>query len=209
VEEQKYGYSPTMIVYIVLVIVTAVKVNSKELCPRVCTCFSDYVTCRNVFSDVPNMTQEIFHSSFRMLRVTGITRLDLEEDLFLRWNITSLTQLNLSQNYITKIWQKAFYSLVDLEVLDLSGNSITTVDSQTFYNNTGLVSLSLARNSITDIQQSTFQTNIQLNNLCMSGNKITSLHADLFKNSEKLKWVELADNMITESIRQHFEITAS
>jgi hypothetical protein len=64
------------------------------------------------------MTQETFHSAFKRLGVTGITRLDLEEDLFLRWNITSLTFLHLSQNNITKIWQRAFYRLVYLEELD-------------------------------------------------------------------------------------------
>ena len=166
-----------------LVIVTTVQVNSKVLCPRVCKCFDDSAICSGLFSDVKNMTQKTFNSAFRSLRVNGRTILDLEEDIFLRWNITSLTHIDLSQNNITKIWRKAFYSLAYLHTLDLSGNSITTLDSQTFYNNTGLVELSLARNSITDIQQSTFQTNIQLNNLYLSGNKITSLHADLFKNS--------------------------
>jgi len=33
-----YGYIPIMIVQIVLVIVTAVQVNSQELCPSVCQC---------------------------------------------------------------------------------------------------------------------------------------------------------------------------
>jgi hypothetical protein len=38
----------------------------------------------------------------RRLRVTGRMKLDLE-DLFLRWNITSLTSLDLSRNNMTKI----------------------------------------------------------------------------------------------------------
>jgi len=54
--------------------------------------------------------------------------MELEEDLFLRWNITSLAALDLSYNSITKIWQRAFYSPADLEYVDLSGNSITTLD---------------------------------------------------------------------------------
>ena len=151
-----------MIVKIVLVIVTAVHVNSQELCPSACQCYSEHTTCTDLFSDVTTMTQHRFNSALRDLRVDGTTNLELEEDLFLRWNITSLTSLDLSHNNITKIWQRAFHSLAVLKELDLSGNSITTLPSHTFYHNTRLVQLSLAQNSITDIQQSTVQTNIKL-----------------------------------------------
>ena len=76
------------------------------------------------------MTQQTFHSGLREVRVTGNARLELEEDLYLRWNITSLITLDLSQNNITKIWQRAFYSLTYLEILDLSRNSITVLNPQ-------------------------------------------------------------------------------
>ena len=118
-----------MIVQIALVIVTAVQVKLQEPCPSVCKCYSDSATCTDLFSDVTDMTQETFHSAVWRLRVTVSTRLDLEEDLFLRWSITSITFLDLSQNNITKIRQRAFYRLAYLEELDLSSNSITTLDS--------------------------------------------------------------------------------
>ena len=172
-----------MIVQIVLVIVTAVQVNLQKPCPSVCQCNGDSATCTDVFSDVTNMNIHRFHSRFSELRVTGSTRLEVEEDLFLRWNITSLKILDLSLNNITKIWQRAFYSLVDLQILDLSGNSITTLHSQTFYNNTRLFRLDLSQNSITDINPSTFQKNVRLHILGMHENKISSLHPDLFKNN--------------------------
>jgi insulin-like growth factor-binding protein complex acid labile subunit len=196
-EEQTYGYSPIMIVQIVLVIVTAVQVNS-QLCPSVCYCFSDWASCKNLFSDVTNVTQETFDSPKRNLKVTGSTRLELEEDLFLRWNITSLTTLDLSYNNITKIWQRAFYSLADLEVLSLGGNRITTLDSQTFYNNTHLIWLSLSRNSIADIHPSTFQENIKLQNIFVDFNTITSLHPELFEKNLELVEVNLKGNRITD-----------
>ena len=113
---------------VVLVVVTAVHVNSQSLCPSVCQCNGDSATCADLFSDVTNMTQETFHSAVWRLRVTGCSRLEMEEDLFLRWNITSLTTLEVAQNNITKIWQRAFYSLADLLTLILSGNSVTTLD---------------------------------------------------------------------------------
>ena len=185
-----------MIVQIVLVIVTAVQVNSQEMCPSVCQCHRENATCKNVFSDVTNMTQHTFHSGLRRLLVTGGTNLDLEEDLFLRWNITSLTSLDLARNYISKIWQRAFYSLVDLRNLNLSGNNITTLHSQTFYNNTRLVRLSLAKNSITDLHPSTFLRNVRLHQIYMYGNKITLLHPYLFKNIVELETVNLAENRI-------------
>ena len=152
-----YSSYAKMIVQVVLVIVTAVQVNSQELCPGVCQCKGYNVTCANLFSDVTNTTQETFHSTLRRLRVTGNTRLELEEDFFLRWNISSLKYLDLSENNITNIWQRAFYSLAYLQELYLSGNSITTLHSQTFYYNTDLLRLSLSKNNITDIHPSTFQ----------------------------------------------------
>ena len=124
-----------MIVQIVLLIVTAVQVNSQELCPGVCQCKSEQANCTNLFSDVQNVTQHRFQSSLKELRVTGSSRLELEEDLFQRWSITSLTYLDLSQNNITKIWQRAFYSLAYLQELYLSGNSIRNLHSQTTYYN--------------------------------------------------------------------------
>jgi len=203
-EEQKYGYILIMIVQIVLVIVTAVQVNSQELCPSVCQCNGDNTTCAGLFSDVTNVTQETFHSGLRVLRVTGRTNLEREEDLFLRWNITSLTSLDLSRNNITKIWQRAFYSLADLEELDLTDNSITTLESQTFYNNTRLFSLFLSENRITDIGQSTFQENVRLKKIYMNFNKITSIDPELFKNNVELGVVQLAYNRITDIHRSTF-----
>jgi len=58
VEEQKYDNFHIMIVQVVLVIVTAVQVNSQQLCHSVCQCYSDWATCINVFSDVTTMTQQ-------------------------------------------------------------------------------------------------------------------------------------------------------
>jgi Leucine-rich repeat (LRR) protein len=187
-----------MIVQIVLVIVTAVQVNSQQLCPSVCRCYSDWATCKSLFSDVTNKTQETFHSAVRKLKVTGSARLELEEDLFLRWNITSLTYLDLSYNNITKIWQRAFYSLADPEYLILDGNRITTLDSQTLCYNARLFHLSLSRNSIADIHPSTFQENIKLQNIIMDFNTITSLHPELFAKNLELGVVKLKGNRITD-----------
>jgi hypothetical protein len=192
----KYVNFPTMIVQIVLVIVTAVQVNSQALCPSVCKCDSELTTCTDLFSDVTDMTQHRFHSALRQLRVTGTTNLELEEDRFLRWNITSLTYLDLSQNNITKIWQRAFYSLAYLEYLYLSGNGITTLHYQTFYYNTRVVLLSLAKNSITDIHAYTFLPNIRLRDLDMSGNKIFSIHQYIIYNNMNLLWPDLGSNFI-------------
>jgi len=82
------------------------------------------------------MTQHVFNGALRELRVTGNTNLELDEDVFLRWNITSLTLLDLSQNNTTNIGQRAFYSLAYLRYLDRSGNGITTLNLQMFYYNT-------------------------------------------------------------------------
>jgi len=192
-----YGYIPIMIVQIVLVIVTAVQVNSQELCPSVCECDGDNATCTDLFSDVTNMTQETFHSVVRGLTVFGRSRVEMEEDLFLRWNITSLTFLCLSQNNIMEIWQRAFYSLAKLLELDLSENRIKILDSQTFYYNTHLVRLNLKWNRITELRPSTFENNVRLKYIRLTDNRITSLDPDLFKNNLELENVLMNYNRIT------------
>jgi len=196
VQEKTYGCSRTMIVQIVLWIVIAVQVNSQELCPGVCQCNSGKATCTDLFSDVTPTMQHGFNGALWDLRVNGRTNLELEEDLFLRWNITSLTTLDLSHNNITKIWQQAFYSLAYLQKVDLSGNSITTLDSQTFSYNTGLIYLYLAKNSITDIHPATFQNNVKLRDLDLSGNKIVSTHQYTFYKNVNLVWLDLGQNCI-------------
>jgi hypothetical protein len=138
-----YNNFSKMIVQIVLVIVTAVQVNSQKLCISVCHCNDDNATCTDMFNDVINMTQETFHSVVRGLTVFGSTRLEMAEVFFQRWNITSLTFLSQSQNNIIKIWQRAICSLAEILELDLSDNRITALHSQTFYYNTHLVGLSL------------------------------------------------------------------
>jgi Leucine-rich repeat (LRR) protein len=186
-----------MIVQIVLVIVTAVQVNSQQLCPSVCQCESEQATCTDLFSGVADTTQHRFHAALRELRVYGTTNLELGEDRFLRWNITSLAYLDLSHNNIVKIWQRAFYSLAYLENLYLYGNSITTLHYQTFYYNTHLVWLSLAKNSITDINPSIFQKNIRLRHLDVSENKIKSINPDIFNYNIELEWLDFGSNVIT------------
>jgi Leucine-rich repeat (LRR) protein len=151
-----------MIAQIVLVNLTAALVKSQALCPSVCQCSGENATCTDLFSDVTNMTQHRFHSGLRRKRVAGSTALEKEDDLFLRWNITSLTNLDLSRNNIRKIWQRAFYSLAELQYLNLYSNSRAKLDPKTFYNKTRLVWLSLSRNSITDLHPSTLQTNLRL-----------------------------------------------
>jgi len=144
------------------------------------------------------VTQDTFHPGFTFLEVTGSTRLELEEDLFLRWNITSLTFLVLKENNITKIWQQAFYSLADLETLDLDVNRITKLDSQTFYYNTRLQRLYLSRNSSTAIHPLIFQENLILSYLRLGFNNIISLHPDLFKNNLELLAVGVEGNGLTD-----------
>jgi hypothetical protein len=147
---------------IVLAIVTTGQVNSQELCPSVCQCNDGNLTCADLYNDVTNMTQETFHQAVWRLRVTGRIRLEVEEDLFLRRNITSLTYLDLSQNNITKTEKMAFYCLVYIVELHLYGNSITTFHSQTFKYNTRLVWLSLKLNNLALLPVDLFKVSVKL-----------------------------------------------
>jgi len=59
VQEQKYRNFPTLIVQIVLVIVTAVQVNTQQLCPSGCQCYTYSAICANLFSDVTEHSTKI------------------------------------------------------------------------------------------------------------------------------------------------------
>jgi Leucine-rich repeat (LRR) protein len=185
-----------MIVQVVLVIVIAVQVNSLDPCSKVCQCNGKEAKCTDLFHDVTNMTKYKFNSGLIALRVNGRTNLTMEEDFFLRWNVTSLTVLELIKNNISKIWQRAFYSLADLRHLNLYLNNITKVDNNTFFNNKRLEWLSLAGNNITELHPSTFQQNVRLYHIELYGNKLTSVNPELLKNNLELKIVDLHDNMI-------------
>jgi Leucine-rich repeat (LRR) protein len=163
----------------------------------VCWCSGYNAACTDLFLDVTNLTEYKFHSGLRNLQVRGVTNLEMEEDIFVRWNITSLTGLDLMWNKIRKIWQRAFYGLADLERLNLYNNSITRVDKMLF-NNTRLKWLCLAGNGITELDRSTFQNNVILDHLLIYENELTSLHPDLFKNNLELKWVDLHENRIVD-----------
>ena len=196
-KELKYGYIPIMIVQIVLVIVTAVRVNSQELCHSVCQCNGTNAICENLFSDVKNVTQHRFDSGLRVLRVSGRSRLELEEDLFQRWNITSLITLDLSQNNITKVWQRTFYSLGYLEKLDLSVSSITVLHPQIFQNNFRLRSIYLYRNKITSLDPDLFKNTLELESFGLQDNRITEFHPSTFRKNSRLTNFYMSQNKIS------------
>jgi len=210
IEAQTYGYSPIMILHIVLVIVTAVQVNSQQLCPSVCQCNGYSAICKNLFSNVTAMTKHRFHSGLRVLEVTGSTRLELEDDLFLRWNITSLTSLDLSRNNITKIWQRAFYSLSPLLLLSLSENSITDIHPSTFQENIKLRFMYMNINKITSLNPELFKYNVELEVVHVAHNRITNIHPSTFRNTRRLNNVNFSGNKLIsiepETFNQNWEL---
>ena len=90
--------------------------------------------------------------------------------------------LDLSQNNIKNIWQRAFYCLAYLEYLDLSRKSIAVLHPQIFQNNFRLLTIS------------------------MNKKKLTSLNPDLFKNNVELKGVGCMATGLVIFLGQHLKI---
>jgi hypothetical protein len=83
-------------------------------------------------------------------------------------DLSHITNLSLSDNYIKKIDSLQFYDLNQMIDLNLSGNLrgnlLTTIDSFTFTTTKSLVNLNLGTNKLTSLSTDTF-------------NSLTNLHA--------------------------------
>ncbi|KAJ8348957.1 hypothetical protein SKAU_G00275460 [Synaphobranchus kaupii] len=91
--------------------------------------------------------------------------------------LSGLELLDLSQNQLSEIPDRAFELLPSLENLDLSSNLITRVSRESFSGLAGLMRLYLHGNHIQSIHPEAFQGLDQLLELKLQGNQLTGLPA--------------------------------
>ena len=108
----------------------------------------------------------------------------------------SLMSLDLSQNSITNVDDKAFQGLSDLKTVSLTGNKLTSI-GHVFKDTPQITSVRLGNNEITKIGEDDFKDNLMVKMLDLSNNKVEKIHKDAFKNLDMLRYLILSNNPIT------------
>ncbi|VEN38362.1 unnamed protein product [Callosobruchus maculatus] len=108
----------------------------------------------------------------------------------------SLTKIELCQNKIFNVSQKAFKELAQLKMVDLSGNNLTSLEVSTFKSNTKMVKLDLSQNKISFTPFKPFLNSATLETLLLSSNKVDQIYEATFSKLPKLRNLMLNDNSI-------------
>lgn len=109
-----------------------------------------------------------------------------------------LVILNLANNALTRIESHTFKSLNFLQVLDIRNNSIGFVDERAFLPLNNLHTLNLSGNRLHIIGAGFFSGMFVLNRLVLSNNLITLIDNRAFRNCSNLKELDLSSNQLTD-----------
>ncbi|CAG9819377.1 unnamed protein product [Phaedon cochleariae] len=126
---------------------------------------------------------------------------DLPDFIFFLNGYRSVHKIELYQNKIANVSQKAFKELKQLKTLDLSGNNISTLDTGTFKWNLKLQKLDLSNNRISFHRVKPFLTSASLETLILTDNRIEQIFEATFVKLPNLR-ILMMDNNIIFSIEQ-------
>lgn len=108
-----------------------------------------------------------------------------------------LVSLDLSDNELTTLSDKAFSGLKKLKSLYLQGNRLTALPDHIFSDLTTLEHLFLSGNQLSALPNGIFSSLAKLQSLELYRNKLIDLPADIFSDLTKLQSLELFDNQLT------------
>ena len=134
-------------------------------------------------------------------KLQNLVELDLSENYITRVcdealiDFKNLVLLSLNVNSIEKISEKTFLGLVNLEYLDLSQNSLKNLNESSFNGLNKLIELDLSNNKIENISETAFRGLHLLEELNLSGNKLTKIET-IFCQLEELQTLDLSSNQI-------------
>ncbi|XP_045901078.1 trophoblast glycoprotein b [Micropterus dolomieu] len=167
-------------------------------CPDKCLCFSQTVKCQN--QDLDAIPRSL-PTNTKVLFVTGNNISRISVDSF-PTRLELLTDLHLSGNEMESVDAKAFDNLPNLVRLDLSNNKIQYLSERAFLDNNTLQVLNLSRcfhnHSSTDVDISVLQSgNLhQLTALDLSNNDLVILPDDTFTSLPNLANLSLQNSSI-------------
>ncbi|KAJ8254560.1 hypothetical protein COCON_G00211720 [Conger conger] len=151
------------------------------LCPSV-TKVSEAVTYRSCYPNVRNPTSIFCQNQ-------GIKQLDLISDL-----PNDTWALNFSNNLLSRLPAKAFFSLPSLEQLRLDRNRISTIEKAAFLGLSSLTLLNLSTNSLKVFPLDAAESLTRLTHLILRGNCLTALCVQGFLHSAGLRFLDISHN---------------
>ena len=131
----------------------------------------------------------------RILHITGSPLTALQQNNFM--SLPNLTWLELPENQIEAIEQRAFSALKSLEALHLSGNRLTTLQRFTFAGLGQLTELFLDKNQLKTLEPGLFEPLSQLTTLNLSANALTRINDDNLAGLTNLEVCHLDNNRIS------------
>ena len=120
-------------------------------------------------------------------------------------NLSSLTDLFLSENEIEYIEENSFAGTPHLEHLDIRFNKIRFLQSGLFNSLNRLQELDLFRNEITSVKKNTFDGLTNLTILSLQTNKIEIIPSELFANLLLLERLDISYNRLIKIEKSAFK----
>ena len=140
-------------------------------------------------------------NNLRSLNLTGTNLWTLPEATFC--SLSSLTELNLSNNFIQDVSDLGFASSelnscrIPLRTLDLSSNSLSTLPEKAFGQLRKLERLNLAFNNLNVIDDRALGSLNSLVSLNLAHNQFVALPADLFQEAKYLQELHVHNNTLS------------
>ncbi|XP_069760255.1 amphoterin-induced protein 2-like [Narcine bancroftii] len=163
--------------------------NASVICPSVCICASDIITCTNQnLTTVPRTLHQVATSldvSYNSISLLGSN-----------WTPTLLDRLKtliLNHNSISFLSKRAFWSTPELRYLDLSSNQLKRLGNSSFQGLNSLEILLLYNNQVAQVSGGAFEGLSKLHKLYLSQNLISHFPLQLYKGSSRLPLLELLD----------------
>ncbi|XP_791913.4 slit homolog 3 protein [Strongylocentrotus purpuratus] len=107
-----------------------------------------------------------------------------------------VTELNLSVNKLTVLYNGSFQGVPNVTLLNLQVNPINSIQSRTFWKLTKLSTLIIIGNNLDYIPPKIFLKNLLLTKLLLNGNHLEAVPHEAFSDIPNLSNVELAGNKI-------------
>ncbi|XP_067856138.1 amphoterin-induced protein 2-like [Heptranchias perlo] len=175
--------------FVLLLLCACMAGNASVICPPVCICASDIITCTNKnLTTVPRTLRKVATSldvSYNSISLLGSN-----------WAPAFLDRLKtliLNHNSIDFLSRGAFCSTPQLRYLDLSSNKLKTLDDSSFQGLKSLETLLLYNNQVTQVSTGAFEGLYKLHKLYLSQNLISHFPLQLYKGKSKLPLLELLD----------------
>ncbi|XP_076683284.1 leucine rich repeat protein connectin [Andrena cerasifolii] len=111
-------------------------------------------------------------------------------------NLSTISEINLSRNFISLLRMHAFENMKNLSVINLDENRITEINRDTFVNLPSMKILLLNRNNISTLHDKAFKHLTSLEELEVFDNQIKVITGDSFHGLRNLVRLDLRNNLI-------------